>query len=97
MKEMIALEKIVEAKENMNIGYIEWANDCIDEAIAELEALQSRRCEGCKNFRDDNHAPSFDGYCADVGTYIEGENELLPLDVDRGFCCNRYEPKAEQC
>ena len=38
---MKALEKIVEAKENMNIGYIEWANDCIDEAIAELEALQS--------------------------------------------------------
>ena len=68
----------------------------MDEAITELEALQSRSCEWCKHFRDDNHAPSFDGYCVDVGTYIEGENELLPLDVDRGFCCNRYEPKDNQ-
>lgn len=46
---MKALEKIVEAKENMNIGYIEWANDCIDEAIAELEeAMNPKTCEGCR-------------------------------------------------
>lgn len=44
-----ALEKIVEAKENMNIGYIEWANDCIDEAISELEEdMKPKTCDGCK-------------------------------------------------
>lgn len=49
-----ALEKIVEAKENMNIGYIEWANDCIDEAIAELEeAMKPKTCEQCENHHKD--------------------------------------------
>ena len=44
-----ALERIVEAKENMNIGYIEWANDCIDDAIAELEkAMKPKTCYGCR-------------------------------------------------
>lgn len=47
---MKALEKIVEAKENMNIGYIEWANDCIDEAIVDIEeAMKPKTCEGCKH------------------------------------------------
>jgi len=54
---MKALEKIVEAKENMNIGYIEWANDCIDEAIVDIEeAMKPKTCEGCK------HKPN-DGEC----------------------------------
>ena len=55
---MKALEKIVEAKENMNIGYIEWANDCIDEAIAELkEAMKPKSCDGCIREEEDMQDP----------------------------------------
>ena len=82
---MKALEKIVEAKENMNIGYIEWANDCIDEAIAELEALQSRSCEWCKNLVETGK--SFK-HCDELAINIS--------HMDLGsFCCNRYEAKEQ--
>ena len=44
-----ALEKIIEAKENINMGYNEWAISCLDEAIAELEeAMKPKTCDGCK-------------------------------------------------
>ena len=85
---MKALEKIVEAKENMNIGYIEWANDCIDEAIAELEALQQpKSCEECvhRSFIDEALTNKVtNGFCIENGFFTK-----------RDFCCNRYEAKEQ--
>lgn len=88
---MKALEYLLSLKDSIPRGHT--YDKELDEAIVELEVLQGRSCETCKSFKDDNHAPSFDGYCTTVGTYIEGENELLPLDVDRGFHCSRWETK----
>ena len=53
-----ALEKIIEAKENINMGYNEWAISCLDEAIAELEETlqQSKNCEGCKYEHEDAYS-----------------------------------------
>lgn len=52
----------------------------IDEAIAELEALQSRSCEGCK------HLLASPRICL---KRIQNCDGILPKD----FCCNRHEPK----
>ena len=52
----------------------------IKKAIAELEALQLRSCDGCK-YRQ--HFLPFCGYL---------EIDIVHSD----FCCNRYEPKDNQ-
>ena len=54
----------------------------INEAIAELEALQSRSCEGCK------HLLASPRICL---KRIQNCDGILPKD----FCCNRYEPKEQ--
>ena len=54
----------------------------INEAIAELEALQSRSCEGCK------HLLASPRICLKRIQTCDG---ILPKD----FCCNRYEPKEQ--
>ena len=58
--------------------------------------LPNHCCGGCMFFKNDNHAPYFDGYCSnsEVGVYVEGEMELLALDVDKGFYCSKYKSKA---
>jgi hypothetical protein len=62
----------------------------INEAIAELEAMQNRSCYSCEEYRD----------------YTEDEKELYHEDgiclksdgcaykVYQDFCCNEYEPKG---
>ena len=77
---MKALEKIIEAKENINMGYVEWANDCINEAIAELEALQQpKSCDDCRSKS-----------CSIKRILLElGEINLSY------FYCNDYEPKEK--
>lgn len=60
----------------------------IDEAIAELEALQQRICEGCKyrSFLDKTLTNKVtNGFCMENGFFTKV-----------GFCCNRYEAKDEQ-
>jgi RNase P subunit RPR2 len=83
---MKALEKIVEAKENMNIGYIEWANDCIDEAIVDIEKdMKPKTCEGCKQSWEPNNQTFHKYFC-----------EYLKIPIHSNFCCNRHEPKDNQ-
>ena len=80
-----ALEKIVEAKENMNIGYIEWANDCIDEAIVDIEeAMKPKTCEGCSNLEDIGKSYK---HCKELCINISHSTEST-------FYCNRYEAKG---
>ena len=53
-----------------------------DEAIAELEALQSRSCRGCKQSWEPNNQTFHRYFC-----------EYLQRPIHGNFCCNRYEPK----
>ena len=96
MKEMKALEKIVEAKENMNIGYIEWANDCIDEAIAELEeAMKPKTCDGCSNLFFDEIEKVYkcsNDVSDDVG-YLHGEAVIRNI---KDFHCVQHQPKDNE-
>jgi len=90
---MKALEKIVEAKENMNIGYIEWANDCIDEAIVDIEeAMKPKTCEGCSNLFFDEIEKVYkcsNDVSDDVG-YLHGEAVIRNI---KDFHCVQHQPK----
>ena len=59
----------------------------IDEAIAELEALQQRSCEECvhRSFIDEALTNKVtNGFCIENGFFTK-----------RDFCCNRYEAKEQ--
>ena len=75
----IFLDVIKEEHEDFDEIGIGFVNQ-FDEAIAELEALQSRNCEGC--------------YWWSTSAYkcIDHKNELAGTD---GYCCNRYETKEQ--
>ena len=79
---MKALDLLLRAKKyNANI-----TDNEINEAIAELEALQSRSCERCKNLVETGK--SFK-HCDELAINIS--------HMDWGsFCCNRYEAKDNQ-
>ena len=66
--------------QSMDLVYFD---DELEEAIAELEALQSRSCEGCK------HLLASPRICL---KRIQNCDGILPKD----FCCNRYEPKLKE-
>ena len=56
----------------------------INEAIAELEALQSRSCESCR-------------YCSGESKQSFCVLRLMPAHMyEFEFCCNRYEAKDNQ-
>lgn len=62
------------------------------EAIDELEALQSRSCDGCKYYKKDN--------TTDCNGFTQDEECLRFIDeIHRipcnDFCCNRYEAKEQ--
>ena len=77
---MKALEKIIEAKENINMGYNEWAINCLDEAISEIEALQQPK--SCDNCRSES--------CSVKRILLE-----LGEINSSYFYCNDYEPKEQ--
>lgn len=79
---MKALGLLLRAKKyNANI-----TDNEINEAIAELKALQSRSCEWCKNLVETGK--SFK-HCDELAINIS--------HMDWGsFCCNRYEAKDNQ-
>ena len=67
------------------IGYSNRQN--IYEAIAELEALENRKCTNCKFFTKNN---AFYGVCAkDVNTTKNQDEWLSNIE----FSCNRFEQK----
>ena len=78
---MKALEKIIEAKENINMGYNEWAINCLDEAIAELEeAMKPKTCEWKEC--DDEHNTHWQGTCGAKWTIEHG----TPQENHMNFC-----------
>ena len=59
----------------------------LDEAIAELEALQQRSCESCKYGI---------AYLGSDRKWCEANIQQDGMTtVDKDFCCNRYEPKGK--
>ena len=60
------------------------ANKELTEAVAEIEALQSRSCEGCKQSWERNNQTFHKYYC-----------DYLQRPTHGDFCCNRYEPKEQ--
>ena len=81
MKEMIALEILRYIRNNDYIMDLLDKTD-MDEAISELEALQSRRCDGCKYFNSSINR----GLCF-----------RLDIAVSKTFYCQGYEAKDTQC
>ena len=70
-------------------------NGKLDLAIKELEELQNRSCSSCRYFIElDNH-PDKDGYCdnRNIGTYSLEDGDGIALDVNKNFCCNKWEVK----
>lgn len=53
-----------------------------NEAIKELEALENRSCENCKNLEEINDK-------CNKGVMLNWKNEI----DDVNFCCNRWESK----
>lgn len=67
----------------------------IEEAIKELKEMQNRSCSSCRYFIElDNH-PDKDGYCdnRNIGTYSLEDEDGIALDVNKNFCCNKWEVK----
>ena len=60
----------------------------INEAIKELEALQSRSCEGCKYLEQKFHH---------ISPRCVVHEYLLTNYSKKVFCCNRYEAKDTKC
>ena len=58
----------------------------LDEAIAELEALQSRSCETCGYLGLD--------YC-EQEICRNGDLDINIRAVYKNFCCNRHKPKEQ--
>ena len=67
-----------------NIAYKNYTNmvNSLEQRIKELEALQSRSCDGCK------HLLASPRICL---KRIQNCDGILPKD----FCCNRYKPKEQ--
>ena len=91
--------KALEILETLRDEYIhgELTSD-IEEAIKELEELQNRSCSSCRYFIElDNH-PDKDGYCdnRNIGTYSLEDEDGIALDVNKNFCCNKWEGKNEK-
>ena len=67
----------------------------IEEAIKELKEMQNRSCSSCRYFIElDNH-PDKDGYCdnRNIGIYSLEDEDGIALDVNKNFCCNKWEVK----
>lgn len=59
----------------------------LNEAIAELKALQNRSCDNCSNFKKDG---AYYGICnKDINTTKNQDKFLSNID----FCCNKWESK----
>ena len=84
--EMKALEILVRITRTPQ-DLFRYSDKELDEAIAELEALQSRSCEGCEYLYINKHS-EFVEYCTDLSIEI-------PYSDITTFCCNRYEPKEQ--
>ena len=74
---MKALEFLKDMREDTTV---EWKE--LDEAIAELEALESRSCINCKHSWEPNNQVIFRFYCEEIKTRTHGY-----------FYCNRWEAK----
>ena len=74
---MKALEFLKDMRENTTV---EWKE--LDEAIAELEALENRNCRNCKHSWEPNNQVIFRFYCEEIKTRTHGY-----------FYCNRWEAK----
>lgn len=63
----------------------------INEAIKELEQLNSQCCDNCIYFSN-IPTPSKDGYCTNIqnGTYDLEYDMEIPFDVNKDFCCNKW-------
>ena len=82
---MKSLEILCALREAVSLSKGYSSDDLLDEAIAELEELQSRSCEVCAH-RSELHESLTNGvtngFCVENGFFTR-----------RGFCCNRHEPK----
>ena len=107
MKEMRALEILGYIRNNDYIMDLLDKTD-LDEAIAELEALQSRSCEGCKYGKERYWDWDSGRYDKDVSfecKILDKSNQLTPYSKHEEnkfycsptFCCNRYEARDTQC
>ena len=78
----------------------------LDEAIAELEALQSRSCEGCKYGKERYWDWDSGRHDKDVSfecKILDKSKQLTPYSKHEEnkfycsptFCCNRYEAKEQ--
>ncbi len=77
---MKAIEMLYRMFDEMNF---ESMRPKINEAIKELEELQSRSCEGCK-------------YCVGEAKQSFCVLRLMPAHMyEFEFCCNRYEAKEQ--
>ena len=78
-----ALEEKVARLKDANHNIREELKQCYKK-IAELEALQSRRCSGCKQSWEPNNQTFHRYFC-----------EYLQRPIHGNFYCNRYEPKEQ--
>ena len=97
IKEAIALLKFFKDRKNTRLTTMIKAQSC----IAELEALQSRSCESCKNWETGRKTISTcilgvcDGTC--FSTKVDFMFELQVVNgTHKDFCCNKYEAKDKQ-
>ena len=69
----------------------------INEAIAELEALQSRSCDGCKYCIEDSNDTDVWLECRCPDSPMQYTSVITDIVgyLTTDFCCNRYEPKEK--
>ena len=83
MKALEILKKPHHTSKFNNVTMVVYKKDQIDEAIAELEALQQpKSCDGCKQSWKPNNQTFHKYFC-----------EYLQIPVHGDFCCNKHEPK----
>ena len=85
---MKALEILNKLKNKM----LNFSSKDVEEAIAQVKALQQRSCEGCRYYKKDN--------TTDCNGFTQDEECLRFIDeIHRipcnDFCCNRYEAKEQ--
>lgn len=87
---MKALEILKEIR-NIENDYDHLKAHKFDEAIQELEQLNSQCCDNCIYFSN-IPTPSKDGYCTNVqnGTYDLEYDTETSFDVNKDFCCNKW-------
>ena len=92
MKQLKALEilKFMKMSSSSNITIL-------NEAIAELEALENRSCENCKSFQfwsESKDISNWDSHWVDLGLcYNRVQSGCFNSTVDKDFCCNKWESK----